>query len=92
MLINAGRGGLQSDDAILSALNDGRLMEASLDVFEEEPLPASSALWAHPRVFVTPHVAASSDPVALSALIARQIVRHKAGESLVGVVDRSAGY
>ena len=92
VLINAGRGGLQSDDAILRALNDGRLMEASLDVFEQEPLPASSALWAHPRVFVTPHIAASSDPTALSALIARQILRHKAGESLVGVVDRSAGY
>lgn len=92
VLINAGRGGLQSDDAILRALNDGRLMEASLDVFEQEPLPAGSALWAHPRVFVTPHIAASSDPTALSALIARQILRHKAGESLVGVVDRSAGY
>lgn len=92
VLVNAGRGGLQSDEAILRALNDGRLMEASLDVFEEEPLPSGSAMWAHPRVFVTPHVAASSDPAALSALIARQILRHRAGESLVGVVDRSAGY
>ena len=92
VLINAGRGGLQSDEAILRALNDGRLMEASLDVFEEEPLPTASVLWAHPRVFVTPHVAASSDPTALSVLIARQILRHRAGESLVGIVDRTAGY
>lgn len=92
VLINAGRGGLQSDEAILRALNDGRLMEASLDVFEDEPLPSASAIWGHPRVFLTPHVAASSDPAALSMLIARQIRRHRAGESLVGVVDRSAGY
>ncbi|WP_182086124.1 glyoxylate/hydroxypyruvate reductase A [Aureimonas sp. ME7] len=92
VLINAGRGGLQKDSAILRALNDGRLMEASLDVFEREPLPSNSPLWRHPRVFVTPHAAASSDPKALAPIIMRQIAAHRRGEALSGVVDRQAGY
>jgi glyoxylate/hydroxypyruvate reductase len=92
ILINAGRGGLQSDSAILRALNDGRLMGASLDVFEREPLPRDSALWRHPQVFVTPHAAASSEPEALVPLIAAQIEAHRRGERLTNLVDRSAGY
>jgi glyoxylate/hydroxypyruvate reductase len=91
-LVNAGRGGLQKDSAILRALNDGRLMEASLDVFEREPLGPDSPLWRHPRVFVTPHSAASSDPAALAPIIMAQIAAHRRGERLDNVVDRSAGY
>ena len=45
-----------------SALDDGTLKEASLDVFEVEPLPKTSRALDHPRVFVTPHAAATSDP------------------------------
>ena len=62
VLINAGRGKLQKDADILRALEDGTLKEASLDVFEVEPLPKTSPLWSHPSVFVTPHAAATSDP------------------------------
>src|SRR5690606_15348194 len=51
VLINAGRGKLQKEVDILRALDDGTLKEASLDVFETEPLPSSSPLWSHPRVF-----------------------------------------
>ncbi|WP_168990495.1 2-hydroxyacid dehydrogenase [Aureimonas flava] len=91
-LVNAGRGGLQKDSAILRALNDGRLMEASLDVFEREPLAPDSPLWRHPRVFVTPHAAASSDPAALAPIIMSQIAAHRRGEALGNVVDRGAGY
>ncbi len=80
------------DSAILRALNDGRLMEASLDVFEREPLGPDSPLWRHPRVFVTPHAAASSDPAALAPIIMAQIAAHRRGEALSNVVDRSAGY
>lgn len=92
ILINAGRGGLQKDSAILRALNDGRLMEASLDVFEREPLPQDSPLWRHPRVFVTPHAAASSDPEALAPLIMGTIEADRRGEPLPHTVDRAAGY
>ena len=92
ILINAGRGALQKDSAILRALNDGRLMEASLDVFEREPLPADSPLWRHPRVFVTPHAAASSDPEALAPIIMGTIAADRRGEPLRHTVDRAAGY
>ena len=61
ILINAGRGGLQVEADILAALDSGVLKGASLDVFEREPLPADSRLWAHPAVYVSPHNAAISD-------------------------------
>ena len=92
MLINAGRGALQKDDAILRALEDGTLKEASLDVFEREPLPQSSPLWAHPKVFVTPHAAATSDPAHLVPPILAQMDAFERGEPLNNLVDREAGY
>jgi glyoxylate/hydroxypyruvate reductase A len=91
-LINAGRGALQIDDDILAALDDGSLSGATLDVFPTEPLPATSPLWDHPRVTVTPHCAAASDPHALVANILRQIERHERGLPLENVVDRCTGY
>jgi len=91
-LINAGRGGLQVEADILSALEAGVLASATLDVFETEPLPTNSSLWSHPRVVVTPHNAAMSSPEAVAALIARQIRRHEAGEPFEHVVERGRGY
>ena len=92
VFINAGRGRLQKEKDILRALDDGTLKEASLDVFEEEPLPRTSPLWAHPRVFVTPHAAATSDPEHLAPLMLEQIARFERGEPLDNLVDRQAGY
>jgi glyoxylate/hydroxypyruvate reductase A len=92
ILINAGRGGLQVEADILAALDSGALKGASLDVFEREPLPASSRLWAHPAVYVSPHNAAVSTPSAIVAAIARQIEAHERGEPLSHVVDRKRGY
>ncbi len=91
-LINAGRGGLQNEAGIVRALDDGTLKEASLDVFETEPLPSGSPLWTHPRVFITPHVAAASDPMHLAPPMLAQMDAFDRGEPLRDLVDRKAGY
>jgi len=92
VLINAGRGRLQKDADILRALEDGTLKEASLDVFEEEPLPASSPLWSHPRIVITPHAAANSNPEHLMPGMLAQMDACDRGEPLLNLVDRKAGY
>ena len=92
ILINAGRGGLQVEADIVASLEDGTLRAATLDVFETEPLPPGSPLWAHPSVTVTPHNAAASEADAISAYIAAQIRRFEAGEPLANVVERDLGY
>ncbi len=92
VLINAGRGGLQKDADILRALDDGTLKEASLDVFETEPLPGDSPMWDHPAVFVTPHAAATSDPAHLVPPMLAQMDAFERGETLQNTVNRDAGY
>lgn len=92
VLINAGRGRVQVGADILAALEDGTLWAASLDVFEEEPLPASSPLWTHPRVVVTPHNASISDDRAVCRYVIEQIARHEKGQQLQNVVDLKRGY
>ncbi len=92
VLINAGRGGLQVEADIVNALERGALKGASLDVFEREPLPASSPLWRHPDVYVSPHNAAISSPGAIAAAIARQIEAFERGAPLDNRVDRTRGY
>ena len=77
---------------ILSCLDDGTLQAATLDVFETEPLPKGSPLWTHPRVTVTPHNSATSEPEATARYIAQQIRRYEAGEPFENVVDRKRGY
>ena len=91
-LINAGRGGLQIETDILKVLDEGVLGHAVLDVFETEPLPQESRLWLHPRVTVTPHNAAMSDPDAIGALVARQIAKLEAGQEPDYKVDRARAY
>ncbi|MGO4386607.1 2-hydroxyacid dehydrogenase [Microvirga sp. 2YAF29] len=92
VLINAGRGKLQVETDILACLDDGTLKAATLDVFEVEPLPQDSPLWTHPRVTISPHNAATSEPEATARYIADQIRRHEAGEALENIVDRARGY
>ncbi len=92
VLINAGRGGLQNEADILACLDDGTLGGASLDVFETEPLRQESRFWSHPKVVLTPHNAADTDPDEISKYVARQIARFEAGGGLENVVDRGRGY
>jgi glyoxylate/hydroxypyruvate reductase A len=92
IIINAGRGRQQVADDILAALDAGELHAATLDVFVPEPLPPDSPLWTHPRVTVTPHCAADSDPETICASVAANIARHQRAEKLENLVDRSRGY
>jgi glyoxylate/hydroxypyruvate reductase len=92
VLINAGRGGLQNEADLLACLEDGTLGAASLDVFSQEPLPTDSPFWTHPKVVLTPHNAADTDPDEISKYVARQIERYEAGGALENVVNRGRGY
>ena len=91
-IINAARGGHQVEADIVRALEDGTLGAASLDVFNLEPLPASSPLWDAPNCYITPHIAAISNPNSGAAHFARVIKDFEAGRPLPHLVDPDRGY
>jgi len=91
-VINVARGGHLAIPDLLAVLDSGHLEHAYLDVFETEPLPAESPLWTHPRVTVTPHVAAFTEPRTSVAKIAENIERLRRGEQPLALVDFAAGY
>lgn len=91
-LLNLARGVHVVEEDLLAALNNGKLKGAMLDVFSREPLPQESPLWAHPRVAMTPHVAAVTRPMEAIAYIAGTISRLERGESVSGQVNRQRGY
>lgn len=92
VVINPGRGPLIDDDALLDALDAGRIGHATLDVFAVEPLPEDHPYWAHPRVTVTPHIASETRPEGAARHVIEQIGRVQRGEAPLHVVDRAAGY
>jgi phosphoglycerate dehydrogenase-like enzyme len=93
-LINVARGSVLDQQALLDALDAGALGFATLDVTEPEPLPAGHPLWTHPRVRLTPHVAANYTVVrhALFDKIAADIDAYLRGEIPSDVVDATTGY
>jgi glyoxylate/hydroxypyruvate reductase A len=91
-LVQVGRGAQLVEADLLAALDSGQLSEAVLDVTEPEPLPAAHALWRHPRVRLTPHVASMTQPRSAAQAVIDNLRRHAAGEPLHGLVDRSRGY
>jgi glyoxylate/hydroxypyruvate reductase A len=91
-VINAARGGHLVADDLLAALRDGHIAGASLDVFEEEPLPAGHPFWHHPRIAITPHVASMTHPRTAARSVADNVRRIERGEPAIGVVDRARGY
>lgn len=92
VIINPGRGALIDDDALLTALDDGQVAHATLDVFRQEPLPQTHPFWAHPNVTVTPHIASETRAETASQVIVENIRRQEAGEPLLHLVDRNVGY
>ncbi|MBY0350966.1 glyoxylate/hydroxypyruvate reductase A [Tabrizicola sp.] len=92
VILNPGRGALIDDDALLAALDAGRIGHATLDVFRVEPLPQDHPFWTHPKVTVTPHIAADTRAVTASRVLAENIRRGEAGEPFLHLVDRARGY
>ncbi|TWB50924.1 2-hydroxyacid dehydrogenase [Nitrospirillum viridazoti] len=92
VVINAARGRHLVEEDLLAALNSGHLAGATLDVFRTEPLPADHPFWTHPRVTVTPHVAAITQARTAVEQVVGGLKRLAAGQPLINLVDRRRGY
>ncbi|MCZ8313757.1 glyoxylate/hydroxypyruvate reductase A [Phreatobacter sp.] len=92
MLVNVGRGGHLVQEDLLAALDTAKLAAAMLDVADPEPLPAGHPLWRHEKVIITPHIASMTHPETAVRFVLDTIARHRRGEPLPGLVDRSRGY
>jgi phosphoglycerate dehydrogenase-like enzyme len=94
IVVNVTRGEIIDGDALVRALQSGRLGGAALDVAPIEPLPADHPLWSFENVVMTPHTAGASQYRAGRniARFCENLRRMQAGEELVGVVDKQAGY
>lgn len=91
-VINCGRGGTVDEDALLAALRDGQIAEATLDVFEAEPLPSDHPFWGMENVLVLPHTASIAIPEISARDVVENIRRVRAGEALLNIVERARGY
>jgi phosphoglycerate dehydrogenase-like enzyme len=95
IVVNVARGAMLDDEALVERLMAGRIRAAVLDVFREEPLPATSPLWQLTQVLLSPHVS----PVSPGRFWPRQLDlfldnwrRYSTGQPLRNVVDKRAGY
>ena len=77
---------------LLAALDSGHIAYATLDVFDEEPLPPAHPFWRHPRITVTPHVASLTHPSTALPYIVDNIRRFQRGETMRNLVDLDRGY
>jgi phosphoglycerate dehydrogenase-like enzyme len=94
VLIDISRGGVVEEAALMSALGNGRIKGAALDVFATEPLPPEHPLWGYDSVAVTPHCAAVYDGWDIKSvhMFADNLARYRRGEPLENVVNPERGY
>jgi phosphoglycerate dehydrogenase-like enzyme len=92
--VNVGRGSTVDEPALVRALGDGRIGFAALDVFEVEPLPVKSPLWAMPNVVISPHGAAITDDEdrLIAELFAANATRLLDGDPLLNSVNTHEFY
>ncbi len=92
ILLNAGRGAVIQEDLLPRALDEGWIGGTALDVFEVEPLPASSPLWEHPRVMISPHVSGLTTIDGAVNGFLECLAQFERGETPRWIVDRDRGY
>jgi len=92
--MNVGRGGTVDEEALIRALQEGRIAAAGLDVFQREPLPAESGLYSLPNVIVSPHSADLTEryPARSAEFFLQNVKRYVNGELLLNIVDKHLGY
>lgn len=91
-VINLGRGGHVADNDLIETLDSGHLSGASLDVFEQEPLPSDHPFWKHPRIQITPHIASLTTPESVAPQIIENYRRAVSGQPLLNRVNKEKGY
>ena len=91
-LIQVGRGEHLVQDDLLQALDSGHLEAAIIDVTTPEPLPADHAFWSHPKVILTPHIAAHTRAETAAESTIRSLQQLLKGEAPLGLVDLAGGY
>ncbi|WP_454732789.1 MULTISPECIES: 2-hydroxyacid dehydrogenase [Cupriavidus] len=91
-VVNVGRGSHLVEADLLRALDDGTLGAATLDAFAQEPLPAGHPFWHHPRVVVTPHIAARTEAAAIARQTLDNLAQLRRGQRPAMAVDPQLGY
>jgi phosphoglycerate dehydrogenase-like enzyme len=91
-LINIARGAIVVEADLLDSLRRGSIGGAVLDVFEHEPLPPEHPFWQLDNVIVTPHLAGPDDAEIVAGQFVENYHRYRAGQPLLGIVDRQRGY
>ncbi|UJF19178.1 D-2-hydroxyacid dehydrogenase [Vibrio sp. SS-MA-C1-2] len=92
IFINVGRGDSLVEDALLTAIKKGQISHAILDVFKQEPLPEDHAFWHHPKITITPHIAAISSPEQVIEIFSRNYLKWCQHQPLDFVIDLKTGY
>ena len=94
VIIDVSRGGVIDEAPLISALNDGRIRGAALDVFTVEPLPQDHALWGFDNVIITPHCSSVYEGWDLKSveMFSQNLMRYRQGEPLTNIVNPDRGY
>jgi glyoxylate/hydroxypyruvate reductase A len=90
--INCARGEHVVEEDLLAALDRGHIAGATLDVFQQEPLPPNHPFWTHPKVLVTPHIAGLTNPYTAAPQVAENIRRIQTNQPILNQVNRNKGY
>ncbi|MGA0569685.1 D-2-hydroxyacid dehydrogenase [Variovorax sp. VNK109] len=89
LLVNVARGEVVNSSALETALREGHIAGAAIDVTEPEPLPAQASLWSAPNLIITPHIAATGNKrvgIRIASVVRENLDRYRKGEPLLNVV------